>query len=166
MRFVLMILFLVSSTLSLHAKDIKTPSGPVVLTVSGNLGVTNADDTAVFDLDMLKALPQTNYETSTIWTEGVQEFSGVSLVHLADLLQMSGNRLKASAINDYHVEIPMTDAVDGGPIVAYAKNGSQMSVREKGPLWVIYPFDSDPKYQTELTYSRSIWQLDRLEVLD
>ena len=39
-----------------------------------------------------------------------------------------------------------------------------MSVREKGPLWVIYPFDSDPEYQTEVIYSRSIWQLDRIVV--
>jgi hypothetical protein len=39
-----------------------------------------------------------------------------------------------------------------------------MSLREKGPLWIIYPFDSSPEYQTELTYSRSIWQLNRIEV--
>jgi hypothetical protein len=37
-----------------------------------------------------------------------------------------------------------------------------MSLREKGPLWVIYPYDSDPAYRTEETYSRSIWQLNRL----
>jgi hypothetical protein len=39
-----------------------------------------------------------------------------------------------------------------------------MSLREKGPLWIIYPFDSSPEYQTELIYSRSIWQLNRIEV--
>jgi hypothetical protein len=40
-----------------------------------------------------------------------------------------------------------------------------MSVREKGPLWVIYPFDDVPEYQNETIYSRSIWQLDRIEVV-
>jgi hypothetical protein len=39
-----------------------------------------------------------------------------------------------------------------------------MSVRDKGPLWVIYPYDSDD-YRSEVIYSRSIWQLDRLEVV-
>jgi hypothetical protein len=40
-----------------------------------------------------------------------------------------------------------------------------MSVRDKGPLWVVYPFDDVPAYQSETIYSRSIWQLDRIEVV-
>ena len=67
-------------------------------------------------------------------------------------------------INDYAVEIPSDDWVEGGPIVAYLNNDEPMSVREKGPLWVVYPYDSDAAYQTEVTYSRSIWQLDRIIV--
>ena len=58
----------------------------------------------------------------------------------------------------------MSDAVEGGPIIAYYTNGEEMSRRDKGPLWVVYPYDSDIAYQTELVYSRSIWQLDRISV--
>jgi hypothetical protein len=68
------------------------------------------------------------------------------------------------AVNDYLVEVPVTDAVDGGPIIAYAVDGAQMSLRDKGPLWLIYPYDSDAKYRTEEIYARSIWQLDRINV--
>ncbi|MEC8574513.1 MAG: oxidoreductase, partial [Pseudomonadota bacterium] len=39
-----------------------------------------------------------------------------------------------------------------------------MSLRDKGPLWIVYPFDSDPAYQTEAIYSRSIWQLEEITV--
>ena len=38
-------------------------------------------------------------------------------------------------------------------------------MRDKGPLWIIYPYDQNTDYQTEVIYSRSIWQLDRIEVL-
>lgn len=72
--------------------------------------------------------------------------------------------LTARAINDYSVEIPLADAVEGGPIVAYERNGAVMSLRDKGPLWIVYPFDSDPAYQTEAIYSRSIWQLEEITV--
>jgi hypothetical protein len=54
--------------------------------------------------------------------------------------------------------------VTGGPIVAFARNGAPMPLRDKGPLWIVYPYDSNPDYQSELIYSRSIWQLDRIEV--
>jgi hypothetical protein len=39
-----------------------------------------------------------------------------------------------------------------------------MSVRDKGPLWLVYPYDSAAKYQSEVVFSRSIWQLNRLEI--
>ena len=79
---------------------------------------------------------------------------------------MTEGTLKATAINDYAVEIPVEDAVEGGPIIAFMRNGAPMSVRDKGPLWIVYPYDSDPAYQTEVIYSRSIWQLDRIEVME
>ena len=49
-------------------------------------------------------------------------------------------------------------------LLAFERNGKPMSVREKGPLWIVYPYDSDAKFQSEVYYSRSIWQLDRLAV--
>jgi hypothetical protein len=41
-----------------------------------------------------------------------------------------------------------------------------MSVREKGPIWMIFPYDSVEAFRTEQTYARSIWQLDRIAVTD
>jgi len=39
-----------------------------------------------------------------------------------------------------------------------------MPVRERGPLFIIYPFDSRPELKAEKYYARSAWQLRRLEV--
>lgn len=154
------------STLPLSAQTIVDPTGPVILTVTGNVAATNSENAAVLDLEMLEAIGTTAIETTTIWTEGSQRFEGVSLIALVQELGISGTTLRATAINDYAVEIPLSDAVEGGPILAYRLNGETMSVRDKGPLWVIYPYDADTKYRTEVVYSRSIWQLDRIEVLD
>ena len=150
--------------LPVSAEDLAAPTGDVLLTVTG-AGVTNAEGTTKLDLSMLEDMGGTTIETSTIWTEGVQTFEGVSLNVLIDRLGIDGEILSAVAINDYAVEIPTSDAVEGGPIIAYRMNGKEMSVRDKGPLWVIYPYDSDAAYQTEVIYSRSIWQLDRLDVV-
>lgn len=148
------------------ADTLPAPDGQVVLRVSGLIGVTNDTDGAAFDMKMLKGLPATEIRTTTIWTEGEQVFLGVSLANLLDRVEATGNKMDAYAINDYNTEIPMSDAVDGGPIVAYMRNGAEMSVRNKGPLWVVYPFDDDPKYMSEQIYSRSIWQLDRIKVVN
>ena len=39
-----------------------------------------------------------------------------------------------------------------------------MSVRDKGPLFIIYPFDESEDLRSERYYSRSAWQLKHLEV--
>lgn len=149
---------------SAAAAELTTPDGPVVLIVSGDIKVTNQNDTAAFDMEMLQALPAETFETFTIWTEGPQTFTGVRLDVFLELLGVEAGALKAQAINDYAVSVPVADAKPGGPIIAYARNGAPMSVRDKGPLWIMYPFDSDKNYQTEVFYSRSIWQLDRIDV--
>ncbi|MDW4498532.1 oxidoreductase [Sulfitobacter sp. D35] len=150
----------------LGAEELPSPEGEVILTVSGAITNSNADGTAQFDRAMLEQLDPVTIETSTIWTEGVQSFTGVPLVRLMEELGAEGSAISATAINDYAVEIPSEDWVEGGPIVAYLVNGEVMSVRDKGPLWVVYPYDSNSDYQTEVTYSRSIWQLDRIEVME
>ncbi|QPH55275.1 molybdopterin-dependent oxidoreductase [Pontivivens ytuae] len=147
-------------------EPLQTPTGEVLLTVTGAIEKTNTDGAALFDLQMLEGMPSTEFETETIWTMGGQVFMGVELGDLLSALGVEEGTLTATAINDYSVEIPVSDAVEGGPIVAYSLNGAPMSVRDKGPLWVVYPYDSDEDYQSEVIYSRSIWQLDRIVVED
>jgi len=130
------------------------------------LTVTAAGTVHEFDLKALEEMGETSFTTTTIWTDGAQEFAGVPLATFLETLGVTEGRLKATAINDYAIEIPVSDAVPDGPIIAYKRNGEQMSVRDKGPLWIVYPYDSNPAYQSEVIYSRSIWQLDRLEVVE
>ncbi|SLN27353.1 oxidoreductase [Pseudooctadecabacter jejudonensis] len=149
-----------------RADDVPSPNGDVILTVSGDIATTNVGDTLQFDRATLTDLGLTTIETTTIWTDGTQVFEGIPLATLVDLLGIEDGTLNATALNDYTVEIPVSDAVEGGPIIALLLNGEEMSVRDKGPLWVVYPYDASDAYQTEVIYSRSIWQLDRIEVVE
>lgn len=139
---------------------------PPLLSISGVVMETTEDPGISLTIADLRALPETTIETSTIWTDGMHSFTGVALVDLMEELSVDDGTLIATAINDYAVEIPVSDAVEGGPIIAYLMDGNEMRVRDKGPLWVIYPYDSDAAYRTEVIYSRSIWQLDRLEIVE
>jgi len=154
-----------SSGGALLGEEIPAPSGDVVLTISGDIHVTNVDDTLQFDRTTLANLDDSVIETSTIWTNDQHTFQGVSLRTLTELLGVDTGMLLATAMNDYTVEIPVSDATQDGPIIAYLMDGEEMSIREKGPLWVVYPYDSSPKYRTAVIHARSIWQLDRIEAV-
>ncbi len=163
-RFLLPLACTLLVTAPLLADDLAAPTGEILLTVTGKIGVTNQGETAVFDLDMLKVIGEETFKTTTPWTEGEQSFTGVSLAALMKAVGVTEGTLTAKAINDYAVEVPVADAVEDGPIIAYLQNGKPMSIREKGPLWVVYPYDVKEDYQAEVIYSRSIWQLSSIEV--
>ncbi|MDO6730947.1 molybdopterin-dependent oxidoreductase [Marinovum sp. 2_MG-2023] len=117
-----------------------------------------------FTIAQLQELPVLTVTTETIWTEGEQVFEGVPLSALLNELGVTEGVANVQAINDYAVDIPVEELGETAPIVAYYQNGDTMSRRTKGPLWLIYPYDDSADFQTELVYSRSIWQMDRLNI--
>jgi hypothetical protein len=153
-----------ATSLSAGAAELPKPKGEVILTMAGTIAAMNNEGRAEFDMDMLQTLPVTTFKTTTTWTEGVNTFTGVSLKALLAAVGAQGTIAKAIALNDYAVEIPVSDAVVDGPIVAYAMDGKPMPVRDKGPLWIVYPYDANAAYRTEAVYSKSIWQLSRIEL--
>ncbi|WP_374379803.1 hypothetical protein [Dongia sp.] len=140
------------------------PVGPVVLTISGAISETNSPAGLAFDQAALDRLTHVTVKTETPWTQGLLEFSGVPLKALLDLAGAKGSVISAFALNEYSVEIPMSDADIAGLIIADRKNGTLMPVRDKGPLWIIYPLSDQPELQTEETHAKMIWQLKQLEI--
>ncbi|RKT34261.1 hypothetical protein BXY70_0268 [Roseovarius halotolerans] len=110
----------------------------------------------------LLALPSATIETSTNWTFGTQRFTGVWLATLLAHHGIRSGTLELFAVNDYVVRIPVDAIEEGGELLAYERNGKIMTLRQKGPLWLVYDWDRNPAYRTETHYSRSIWQLDRI----
>ena len=133
-----------------------------ILTVTGDFDQDGTEDEARFSRDDLAKLGETSFTTSTIWTEGPQAFTGVWLSKLVESLKIEQGQLKVVALNDYSVEIPVSEIVEGGALLAYARNGKDMAVRDKGPLWIVYPYDSSDNFRNEVIYSRSIWQVARM----
>lgn len=155
-----------SLSLPVPAETLSSPTGDVILTISGATKHETSDGVVQLDLDLLKALPQTQFTTTTIWVDGKTEFTGVSLKTLLNHVGYTGSKIEAIALNDYKIEIPNAGIEDDAPIVAYLMNGAQMSARSKGPLWIVYPYDTGADYRTEVIYSRSIWQLDRIIAIE
>lgn len=149
-----------------HAADaaLPMPTGKVILTISGKIKAANDARDASFDLPMLEAMPQHSFATKTRWYADAQTFEGVLMAELMQKVGCYGTSMLAVALNDYSSEIPIEDFARFGVIMALKHNGQYMPVREKGPLFIIYPFDSDPELRSQKYSSRCAWQLRRLVV--
>jgi hypothetical protein len=155
---------LVALTAAAAAGDLARPAGKVVLTISGKIENRNSEGGAVFDLAMLDALPSRKSVVNTPWYTNRTAFEGPLGSALLDAVGAKGDKLRVVALNDYAADIPVEDFRKWPVILATRLDGNPMSVREKGPLFVIYPFDADPSLFNEKYFNRSVWQVKSIEV--
>ncbi len=158
------LLFISALALTVPAHALEAPKERVVLTVSGKIGVKNAGETARFDMKMLEALPQHSFTTRTPWYDRPVKFTGPLLADVLAAVKASGTTVSAVAINDYSIKIPVADTTAHKVIVARLLDDKPMPVREKGPLFVVYPFDDSATLRSSVYYERSIWQLKALDI--
>ena len=147
-----------------YAASLSAPSERPILTISGKISNTNKDGTAQFDRAMLEALGMVVVETTTPWHEGKVRFEGVSMDKLMKHVGAAGQRLVVVALHDYATAVPMEDVIRFNVFLALKRNGEYMPVRDKGPLFIVYPFDSNPELKSQTYYARSAWQVAKIDV--
>jgi hypothetical protein len=144
------------------AHALQPAKGKVILSISGKVAETNAPGAAQFDLAMLEKLPQQTFTTMTPWDKQPVRFTGPLLRDVLAAVKASGTTLKAAALNDYMTSIPVDDANRFDVILAHKMNGANIPVRTKGPLFIVYPYDSKAELRSSVYYERSAWQLKSL----
>ncbi len=150
---------------SLPAWALEAPASEVVLSMGGLLRSPNRRDQAQFDMGMLERLPQTSYSTRTPWFTHARKFTGPLLRDVLRAAGAHGQMLRVTALNDYRVDIPIDDVQRWDVLLARLLDDRPMAVRDKGPLFIIYPFDSRAEVRSALYFSRCAWQLKGIEVL-
>lgn len=146
------------------AEPLPKPAGTVLLTVSGHIERGNDDKTARFDLGMLSKLGVKTVRTSTPWTDGAHVFEGVLVRDLLVDVGAVGSMVRARGLNDFFVDIPLSDFTRYSVLVAFKMDGQNLQVRDGGPLWIVYPRDGFPELAGPVMSARSIWQLVAIDV--
>jgi hypothetical protein len=135
-----------------------------ILTIAGKISPPAGGTVLQFDKSAFEALGMVTIETKTPWYPDAVKFEGVPLEKLMTLAGATGKTVTAVALNDYSSDIPIEDFAKYHPILAIKRNGEYMPVSDKGPLFVIYPFDSNIELQSKMFYSRAVWQVTKLVV--
>lgn len=144
--------------------ELAKPTGKVVLEVTGLIANSNNGAVADFDDAMLEALDKRETQTATPWYDGIRKFEGPLGRSLLDAVGAGGTQIRVTALNDYVTIIPISDFTDFDVILATRIDDAPLSVRDKGPVFVIYPFDQQPTLNNETYYGRSAWQVKSIEV--
>ncbi|RFO98027.1 hypothetical protein DIC66_04705 [Rhodoferax lacus] len=150
--------------LALPAAALQPAAGKVILSISGNVAEKNTATAAVFDLAMIEKLPQRSFTTMTPWDKQPIKFTGPLLRDVLAAAKATGTTIKAVALNDYQSSIPLEDAQKFDVILAHKMNDADIPVKTKGPLFIVYPYDTKPELRAATYYERSAWQLKSLTI--
>lgn len=165
MRFLLILLLAwVAPTARSAAGELPPPEGRPILEITGAVGRTNAPGKALFDLPLLESLGTRELVTITPWTQGEQRFSGIDPRALLAAVDARGSELEATALDGYRVVIPIADLERFPMLLATRRDGRPMPVRERGPLWLVYPWSTHPETAEQPHRGRAIWQLRTIVV--
>lgn len=134
---------------------VQAADGATVLTVEGRFDGGSRS----FSLAELEALGTQTITTSTPWHDGKVTFEGVAFARLMEVLKAQGDTAEVIALNAYSIDVPVDDLVANKAILALKRDGQYMPVSDKGPVFIVYPFDANPALNTEIHYSRSVWQV-------
>jgi hypothetical protein len=155
----------VAASAALDEKQLATePVGPVILTITGNIEGFGSGPVVRLDRAMLEALGTTKLKTSTAWTAGEAEFEGVLARDLLQAVGAEGTEVVATALNDYVATIPLRELYDYPVLLALKMNGEYMELRDKGPIWIVYPRDQFDELRSSMFDRKWVWQLSELEI--
>lgn len=135
-------------------------AGEPILVVGGSIAPGQERS---YTRDEFEAMGLSSLTTRTPWNQEPVEFSGVRLSTFLRQIGATGRVLRVTALNDYVTTIPVED-VKYDPILATRRNGKAMAVRDKGPIFIIYPFDEDKALNSELFFSRCAWQVKSIQL--
>jgi hypothetical protein len=148
-----------------RAEPLPKPAGKPILTISGKIGQPNDGAVARFDRPLLESLGTGSFVTATPWYDHPVHFEGVPMDCVMRAVAAAGKVLRVVALDDYATELPIDDFAKYGTLLALKIGGQYLSVSDKGPSFIIYPFDAFAELRNAKYFGRAVWQVATMDVI-
>lgn len=138
------------------------------ISIDGKIRKTNSGNVFILSKEYFDNMKKSQIKTTTSWTKKDHRvnFEGVKVKDILNEVGAFGSTLRMHALNDYWVDIPVSDVDKYDIILANKMDGKNLKVRDFGPYFVIYPVDKNPDELNKPIYlSRFIWQVDKITVI-
>lgn len=155
--------------------------GPVLLTVTGDVGAPNRgpvdpdydklfifnevnfDKAREFDLADLEKLPQATVRADFPKGGAETEFSGPLLRDVLAAAGATGETVTVQAMDGYAVELPLAEAVEKGAVVALERDGKPLGIGDFGPTQIVFP-RAERADLRDMPDDWWIWQIYHIDV--
>ena len=138
-----------------------------VLTLKGKINRLNP---VHFDLPTFMLLSEHSFTYKSHWTGDIKTYTGVSFIHLLNLLGLDESATHAEIIasNNYKISIKISDLKKYDYLLAYKLNHKLYSEyapkEDKGPISIAINFDKHPEIDWEIYKHQLVWFVEAIIV--
>lgn len=137
---------------------IPPPSEKVILTISGDISVTNVGDTLQFDMPTLESLGLVKYTMNDPFLMEEVNYTGVLMSRVSEFVgapDIPGN-VRIVALDDYHVDLSLEDIQRWPVLLATRSNGEYLSIENAGPTRIVFPYHAHSELDP-VGYDKKLW---------
>lgn len=144
---------------------IPEPTEEVILTVSGKIGAANVGSLIEMDLPTIESVGLVDYTVDDPFENKEITYRGVLMSDLLELWQVPADatNLHMVALNDYAVDVPLSEVRAYPVIFALQGDGVYLPVSTRGPAMLVFPYNHF-EFETSVYNDYWIWQIKSIEV--
>lgn len=144
---------------------IPAPQQEVLLTVTGKIGIANADNAIVMDRAALEQAGLVEYSVTDPFEERLILYRGVLMRDLLALWQVAADAqtVRITALNDYKIDIPIDDFRRYPILFALQADGVDLQPDYRGPAMLVYPIDQY-EFDSIAVQRNWIWQIKTIDI--
>jgi hypothetical protein len=136
---------------------------PEEMSLATQLTVITPQGKTVISRDDLTRLPQHELVTQTPWTTEKHRYRGVLMSDLLKAYHLAQYAtLNAGALNNYQTKLTVDYLLRYPVLLAMQDNGVNLTPRNKGPLWIVFPLSDYPDLDVPNIHRMMVWQLSSL----
>lgn len=117
-----------------------------------------------YTLTQLLQLPQHDIDTKLPWTSENNIYTGPYLADVLQAAQVKGQWLRFDALDYYNVSLNYQSIKKFNPILALKQDGKLLTIRTKGPIWLILPVNQHTELNAAIYNDYMIWHLVKIAV--
>ena len=142
---------------------IPEPGSKPVLTIKGAITESNSANGVELDVETLAEMPSTDADVYEPFIKEDVTFTGVMLDDLLEIVGMESGAgsVFMQALDDYSMELSITDVSEAGAMVAIEEDGKPIKIRHGGPARIVFLTDGKISANTDMW----IWSVNRMKVL-
>lgn len=146
--------------------SIPAPTGEVILTVTGKIGIKNDGDALRLDMETLEKFGVVEYPLNDPWLKEKMTYQGVLMSDFLKMIQAdsSAEIVHIVALDNYEIDLAVQELNKWPVLLATRANGKYMDVSENGPTRIIFPFDQFSEIDPKIYRDLMIWNIASMEV--